>query len=83
MVCRLIILQDTYLRIIMDYNLILTLSGEETLQVILSLCILFSFLSIMCPQMNILYIGVYYSNIFIVIFYLCSVLCLQSPGAIQ
>lgn len=83
MVCRLIILQDTYLRIIMDYNLMLTLSGEETLQVILSLCILFSFLSIMCPQMNILYIGVYYSNIFIVIFYLCSVLCLQSPGAIQ
>lgn len=43
MVCRLIILQDTYLRIIMDYNLILTLSGEETLQVILSLCILLSF----------------------------------------
>lgn len=68
MVCRLIILQDTYLRIIMDYNLMLTLSGEETLQVILSLCILFSFLSIVCPQMNILYIGVYYSNIFIVIF---------------
>lgn len=30
MVCRLIILQDTYLRIIMDYNLMLTLSGEET-----------------------------------------------------
>lgn len=27
----------------MDYNLILTLSGEETLQVILSLCILLSF----------------------------------------
>lgn len=61
----------------------LTLSGEETLQVILSLCTLFSFLSIMCPQMNILYIGVYYSNIFVVTLYLFSVLCLQSPGAIQ
>lgn len=81
MVCRLIILQDTYLRIIMDYNLMLTLSCEETLQVITMHPFQFSKHYVSTNEHTVY--RCVYSNMFIITLYLFSVLCLQSPGAIQ